>query len=115
MDNETNTQEAAPVAESKPKREKKPKTRKVVYFSFAREIAGDEKMNRTQQAIIDAIKAEADANGGKADRAKVIARLSPESLLTRQKSSEVVGFYVYLWKKAGLLTASTVDETAAQA
>jgi hypothetical protein len=113
MNDETSTQEAAaPVAE-KPKRAKKAKVRKVTYFSFARDLAGDEKLNRTQQAIIDAIRAEADANGGKADRAKVLARLSPESLLTKQTPSEVIGFYMYGWKKSGLFTVSKVEEPAA--
>lgn len=115
MSEETTTQtNEAPAAEAKPKREKKPKTRKVTYFSFARDLAGDEKLNRQQQAIIDAIRAEADANGGKADRAKVLAKLTPEVLMTRQKPSQVLGFYMAGWKKDNaLFTTETVDEVVA--
>jgi hypothetical protein len=108
MSEATNTTETP--AAPKAKRVKKAKTRKVTYFAFVRDIAGDEKLNKQQQVIVDNIRALADANGGKADRAALLAILTPEVLMTRQKPAQVLGFYMAGWKKDNALFTSTVED-----
>lgn len=86
---------------------KKPKTRKVTYFKFVREIGGDEIKGKQAAGIIAAMTSA--MVDGKADRKAVLAQLSPENLLTRQKPAQVLGFYVAMFKNSGLL-ASVVED-----
>ncbi len=88
-------------------KEKKPKTKKVTYYTLLVDTTGMP-TGHQENAIIEAIKAK--TVDGKAERMAVLSGLTSEALLSRQTPSKVLGYYLAMLQGRGIVERTIVVE-----